>query len=80
MDMILKTTNLLKSFKEPHYGFLNGRDGKISKKSRKIMIVLLFAFGVCFSLAGCSLKEKIEEYSSDKERCYLNIENVTQFS
>lgn len=49
-------------------------------KRRKMMIVLLFAFVVCFSLEGCSLQEKIEEYSSDKEQCYLNTENVTQFS
>ena len=49
-------------------------------KNRKIFIVLLFAFVVCFSLAGCSLQEKIKEYSSDKEQCCLNAENVTQFS
>lgn len=44
------------------------------------MIVLLLAFVVCFSFAGCSLQNKIKEYSSDKEQCYLNTENVTQFS
>lgn len=49
-------------------------------KSRKMMIALLSAFVVCFSLAGCSLQNKIEEYSSSKEQCYLNTENVTQFS
>lgn len=49
-------------------------------KSRKIITVLLFTFAVCFSLAGCSLQGKIEEYSSNKERCYLNTEDVTQFS
>ncbi len=49
-------------------------------KNRKMFIVVLFAFVVCFSLAGCSLQEKIKEYSSDKEQCYLNAENVTQFS
>ena len=48
-------------------------------RNRKMM-VLLFAFVVCFSLAGCSLQDKIEEYSSGKEQCYLNTENVTQFS
>ena len=80
MDMILNTTNLHKSFKGTYYGFLNGKDGKIMNKSRKIMIVLLFTFAICFSLAGCSLQGKIEEYSSGKERCYLNAENVTQFS
>lgn len=49
-------------------------------KKRKMFIVVLFAFVVCFSLAGCSLQEKIKEYSSDKEQCYLDAENVTQFS
>ena len=49
-------------------------------KTIKIIEALLFAFTVCFSLSGCSLQEKIEEYSSDKEQCYLNTENVTQFS
>lgn len=45
----------------------------------KKIIVLLFAFVVCFSFAGCSLQDKIKEYSSDKEQCYLNTENATQF-
>ena len=49
-------------------------------KSRKMMMALLFSFVICFSLAGCSLQDKIKEYSSDKEQCYLNTENVTQFS
>ena len=49
-------------------------------KNRKMVIVLLFAFVVCFSLSGCTLQDRIEEYSSDKEQCYLNTENVTRFS
>ena len=49
-------------------------------KSRKRMMALMFTVAVYFSLAGCSLQDKIEEYSSSKEQCYLNIENVTQFS
>ena len=44
------------------------------------MMALLFAFVICFSFAGCSLQDKIKEYSSDKEQCYLNAEDVTQFS
>ena len=48
-------------------------------KCRKVMI-LLFAVIVCLSFAGCSLQDKIKDYSSDKEECYLNKENVTQFS
>ena len=49
-------------------------------KSRKRMMVLMLTVAIYFSLAGCSLQDKIEEYSSNKEQCYLNIENVTQFS
>lgn len=49
-------------------------------KNSKMLIVLLFAFAVCFSFTGCSLQDKIKEYSNDKEQCYLNTENVTQFS
>lgn len=49
-------------------------------KFRKILITVLLAFAVCFSLSGCSLQNKIEEYSSNKEQCYLNTENVTQFT
>lgn len=49
-------------------------------KNRKMVIVLLFAFVVCFSLSGCTLQDRIEEYSSGKEQCYLNTENVTRFS
>ncbi len=42
------------------------------------MMILLFAVIICLSLAGCSLQDKIEDYS--REQCYLNKENVTQFS
>ena len=49
-------------------------------KNRKTVIVLLFVFVLCFSLAGCTLQDRIEEYSSGKEQCYLNTENVTRFS
>lgn len=48
--------------------------------NKKIIIFILFAFIVCAGLAGCSLQDKIKKYSSDKEQCYLNTENVTQFS
>lgn len=41
-------------------------------KSKKIMLLLLFTFIVCVALAGCTLQDRIEEYSSDKEQCYLN--------
>lgn len=49
-------------------------------KNRKMVIVLLFAFILCFSLAGCTLQDRIEEYSSGKEQCYLNTENVTRLT
>lgn len=48
---------------------------KISK-----MLILLLGFAACLALTSCSLEEKIKEYSSDKEQCYLNTEDVTQFS
>ena len=44
----------------------------------KKMMILLFAVIICLSLAGCSLQDKIGDYS--REQCYLNKENVTQFS
>lgn len=44
-----------------------------------MVIVFLFAFVLCFSLVGCTLQDRIEEYSSGKEQCYLNTENVTRF-
>lgn len=49
-------------------------------KNKKIIIFLLFTFIVCVALAGCTLQDRIEEYSNDKEQCYLNTENVTRFS
>lgn len=49
-------------------------------KSKKIIMLLLFTCIVCTALSGCSLQDRIEEYSSDKEQCYLDTENVTQFS
>ena len=49
-------------------------------KNKKIIILLLFTFIVCVALAGCTLQDRIEEYSSDKDQCYLNTENVTRFS
>ena len=35
---------------------------------------------LCLPLFGCTLQDKIKEYSSDKIQCYLNKDNVTQFS
>jgi hypothetical protein len=49
-------------------------------KQMTIVRVLLAAFTLCFAFAGCSLQGKIEEFSSDKEQCFLNTENVTQFT
>lgn len=48
--------------------------------NKKWIMFALFAFIVCAALTGCSLQDKIKEYSSDKKQCYLNTENVTQFS
>ena len=49
-------------------------------KIEKKMMALIGAFAVCFTLTGCSLHDGIKEYSSNKEQCYLNTEDVTQFS
>lgn len=49
-------------------------------KRIKIIISLLFSFVFFISIMGCSLQDKIKEYSSDKEQCYLNTENITQFT
>ena len=49
-------------------------------RRNKITMALLLAFAFCISLTGCSLQDKISEYSSDKEQCYLNTDNVTQFT
>lgn len=45
----------------------------------RIFMMLLFTFALWASLGGCSLQDKIGEYSSNKEQCFLNTENVTQF-
>lgn len=42
----------------------------------KKMMILLFAVIICLSLAGCSLQDKIGDYS--REQCYLNKENAMQ--
>ncbi len=47
---------------------------------KKTAASLLAVFIVIISLAGCSLGDKIEKYSANKEHCFLNTENVTQFS
>ncbi len=47
---------------------------------KKITASLLADIIVVFSFTGCSLQRMIEEYSANKEQCYLNTENVTQFS
>ncbi len=61
--------------------FSHWEEEKIMNKSKKIMLLLLFTFIVC--VGSCwlyFLQDRIEEYSSDKEQCYLNTENVTRFS
>lgn len=46
----------------------------------KKTIIIMIVCALCIPLWGCTLQEKIEEYSSDKVPCYLNKDNVTQFS
>lgn len=48
-------------------------------RNKKRIVAVMVSFAVCAALAGCSLQDKIEEYSSGKEQCSLNAENVTQF-
>lgn len=46
----------------------------------KFQRVLLFLLAFCTILSGCGfLQDKIEEYSSDKEQCFLITDNATQF-
>ena len=49
-------------------------------KQMTFVRMLLIVVTLCFALTGCSLQNKIEEFSSDKEQCFLNTENVTQFT
>ncbi len=72
MSMILKTANLRKAF--------SGHTAVNNLSFIRSTTALLAAFVVCFSMTGCSLQDKIEEYSKDKEQCNLNTGNVTQFS
>lgn len=48
-------------------------------KNKTTILFLLFTLALCTAISGCSLQDKINQYSSDKEQCYLNTENVTQF-
>ena len=47
-------------------------------KCRRVEVVTLCGHVALFS--GCPCRRKINDYASDKEECYLNEENVTQFS
>ena len=51
----------------------------MDKKIRFISSLYLIVTIVGCFLTGCSLQDKIDEYASDKEQCYLNPEDVTQF-
>ena len=50
----------------------------MGKRIKFISSLLIVTIISCF-LTGCSLQDKIDEYASDKEQCYLNSEDVTQF-
>lgn len=50
-------------------------------KITNIFRSMFLIFCVCTLLAGCSVvQDQIKEYSSDKEQCMLDEENVTQFT
>lgn len=52
----------------------------MNKKKRIIVgVLLVMTLGVL--LTGCtSFQQKVDDYSKDKEQCFLNTENVTQFT
>lgn len=48
---------------------------------KRTIIFILFSVLVSGLLLGCSvLSQKIEQYSTNKEKCYINSNNVTQFT
>ena len=49
-------------------------------RTMTILSGLLFVIVSCAILTGCSIIENgIKKYSNDKEQCFLNSENITQF-
>ena len=51
--------------------------------SKKVRIItdVLFMLTLSVLLTGCTFfQQKMDEYSADKEQCFLNTENVTQFT
>ena len=52
----------------------------MSKRKNMLVSVVLMSL-LCFLIAGCApLENRINEFSKDKILCYLNTENVTQFT
>ena len=50
-------------------------------KTRKILCKMVLLSLLCCLLAGCApLEQRIQEFSGDKVPCFLNSENVTQFT
>lgn len=50
-------------------------------KQENSLISKIFMVMICFLLTGCgALQEGIDHYSKGKEMCYLNKENITEFT
>lgn len=49
-------------------------------KRRKKIAALFVAFVFGIFLTGCSLQDKMKDYLSNKEQCFLNTENITQLT
>lgn len=50
-------------------------------KTKTILVGVVLMSLVCFLISGCApLENRINEFSKDKVPCYLNTENVTQFT
>ena len=50
-------------------------------KIKNMLVSIALMSLLCFLIAGCApLEDRINEFSKDKVQCYLNSENVTQFT
>lgn len=50
-------------------------------KTKNMLIGVVLMSLLCFLIAGCAtLENRINDFSKDKVPCYLNTENVTQFT
>ena len=50
------------------------------KQHIKIATLALLIFSILITLPACSLQQRMDAYAVDKEECYLNDDDVRQFS